>query len=190
MVTPVEVIFRQSLEEPSAPGAKLRRSGPTCGLQFKRGLGFNPSGLGISSTKRMEILLNLVWLLLGIGLLSQWCRFASRPSGDRDIMPPHTRMALQLLALGLVLVILFPVVSLSDDLVLAMQSPAETNCCVRKGSVSNAVPSMLATAAWLRPVQWIVSYATSMQMPSSDSLAHFVQNPALRRVDNRPPPVV
>ena len=58
----------------------------------------------------MELLLNLAWLLLALPAFWLWCGSRSAPRG-----PKFT--ALQcLLALGCMLVILFPVVSATDDL--------------------------------------------------------------------------
>ncbi len=66
----------------------------------------------------MELLLNLAWLLLALPAFWLWHR--SRSAG-----PGHGVNALQcLLALGCLLVILFPVVSATDDL-RAMRSEME-----------------------------------------------------------------
>lgn len=58
----------------------------------------------------MELLLNLAWLLLALPAFWLWRRSKNAPFG-------HRSSALQcLLALGCLLVILFPVVSATDDL--------------------------------------------------------------------------
>ncbi len=59
----------------------------------------------------MELLLNLVWLVVACSALAHWGR-------QRAHVPADGRRAwrLELCALGCALVLLFPIISLSDDL--------------------------------------------------------------------------
>jgi hypothetical protein len=70
----------------------------------------------------MELLLNLAWALLSIGLIGMWLR----GSGSNPA-PRH----LQGMALAVVVLLLLPVISLSDDL-MAAQGLAETDTCLRR----------------------------------------------------------
>src|ERR1700677_1553897 len=70
----------------------------------------------------MELLLNLAWVLLATLMFYLWLRFAPL----RGVRPQ-----LQFVALAVLLLILFPVISVSDDL-QAVQNPAEADCLVRR----------------------------------------------------------
>jgi hypothetical protein len=64
------------------------------------------------STHFMEVLLNSIWLVVAIGAIVLW-----RPEGDRPI--PRGRglsRCFGLIALVCALVLLFPIISLTDDL--------------------------------------------------------------------------
>jgi hypothetical protein len=70
----------------------------------------------------MEILLNSVWALVVTAIVCLWVRFGERTNGDRRT--PFVAMAM-------LIVILFPVISVSDDL-WSIQNPAETDTCQRR----------------------------------------------------------
>jgi hypothetical protein len=103
----------------------------------------------------MELLLNLAWVLLVVPAYWLWRRNA----GAR---PARRVSSLQcLLALGCVLVLLFPVISASDDL-HAMRSEMEESAsskrtvrqaaCDRSSTWTNRLqgtPAMAACATWL-----------------------------------------
>jgi len=74
--------------------------------------------LPLLSLRVMELLLNLAWLLLTLPAYWLW-------RGSRSACTEHKSSPLQcLLALGCVLVILFPVISATDD-VMAMRTEME-----------------------------------------------------------------
>jgi hypothetical protein len=87
-----------------------------------------------------------------------------------------------------VILILLPAISMTDDLVAA-QNPAEIDCSVRRGQ------------GWTSPHS-IVPVTASLPLPgfSAPSLPFFqagtpsqvstplTENPALRSIENRPPP--
>jgi hypothetical protein len=75
----------------------------------------------------MELLLNLVWLLLAVPAYRLW-RASRNPSARGKLS------ALQaLLALGCVLVVLFPIISATDDL-CAMRTEMEENSSSRRSA--------------------------------------------------------
>jgi len=135
----------------------------------------------------MEILLNLVWSLMGATLALLWfCSVLTGRTGS-PITPLAGRRT-QLLALLLVLLILFPVISLSDDRMAATQNPAETDCSLRKGSDSNNTQQLLPASTEPEVGPMISLIDPSLLIEMSTPLKRAIQNPALRRVDNRPPP--
>jgi hypothetical protein len=101
----------------------------------------------------MELLLNLVWVLLALPAYWLW-----RRSGDSERGPGKLQC---LLALGCVLVLLFPVISATDDLHAMraeMEESASSKRAVRqagseKGSAwvnrLQGPPALMASATWL-----------------------------------------
>lgn len=70
----------------------------------------------------MELILNLVWAVLACaGILSWMHADKSTDSSKRT----------QVVALLMLIVILFPVISVTDD-IWAAQNPAETDSCIRR----------------------------------------------------------
>jgi hypothetical protein len=128
----------------------------------------------------MELVLNLAWVLLAAWMVILWLRFGPRTGADRRT---------QMVALAVLILILFPVISVTDDL-QAMQNPAETDSCLRKGHVvSNAHSIFPAVAALPLPVFAELSFG-QLQLAAPGVLpAPVVSHPALAPVQNRPPPV-
>lgn len=74
----------------------------------------------------MELLLNLLWFSVSVSLVVLW---------TRAIRLGHTRISWSTLAaLALLLVLLLPVISMTDDLV-AMAAPLEDDHPVRRGEM-------------------------------------------------------
>ena len=74
----------------------------------------------------MELLLNLLWLSVSVSLVALWAR---------AIRLGHTRINWHTLAaLALLVVLLLPVISMTDDLV-AMAAPLEDDHPVRRGEM-------------------------------------------------------
>jgi len=126
----------------------------------------------------MELILNLAWMLLVALLLMRWksLRFAQR-------MHPH----LQLIAIGLIAVLLFPAISVTDDL-LAPQALAESDTSLRRDQGQNLLPAEIPALAALL-------FADSA--PAGKAFCGFVLNlqhekgthPAYSaELYNRPPP--
>ena len=74
----------------------------------------------------MELLLNIVWLLLSLSLVFLWKRGVRR-FGTQSKLPD---LRIQLIALALLVVILLPVVSMTDD--MQAMSTAEIEHVTRK----------------------------------------------------------
>src|SRR5580704_4662108 len=102
----------------------------------------------------MELLLNLAWMLLALPAYWLW-RLDAGARVERRISPLQC-----LLALGCVLVLLFPVISASDDL-HAMRAEMEESASSKRtvrpaGSDKNSAwvnrlqgpPALVASAAW------------------------------------------
>jgi hypothetical protein len=129
----------------------------------------------------MEFALNLAWSLLAVAMVCAWLRQLPHPSPSRRG---------QIVALGLLLVILLPAISMTDDLVAA-QNPAEIDSCLRRDhdyarahAVLPIVPSLPALAFAGVP------FATLHPASPGIVPAPIFHSPALARILNRPPPAV
>jgi hypothetical protein len=125
------------------------------------------------------LLLNLVWVLLTVALVRLWLQHGSRDS---------VRWGTQAAALLMAAVILFPVISVTDDL-QALQNPAELDCCARRHHAATSPRSIpTATAALPAPFYADVSLSFLRAAAPSRVPAPLVENPALASIENRPPP--
>jgi hypothetical protein len=127
----------------------------------------------------MELVLNLAWMVLAALTYWMWVGYAPRKGADRRT---------QLVALALVILILFPVISVTDDLLMA-QNPAETDCCQRKDHVHanhHPLPHPAPVSA-LPSVAAIPSSSPGFTVPNHLA-APQVNVPALHSIQNRPPP--
>jgi hypothetical protein len=89
----------------------------------------------------VELALNLIWALLGTLGLVCWLSSA-RVSGQRR--------STQLLALATVALILFPVISVTDDF-WAAQNPAEADSCYRRHDLVAHQHSIIPQSAFSPP---------------------------------------
>lgn len=128
----------------------------------------------------MELTLNLGWALVAIWMLCAWVRTAPRKATDRRI---------QMVALAVVILILLPAISMTDDLVAA-QNPAEIDCCARRNHDHDASPHSIPPATASLPLPsytgislTFVGMAAPGRLPSP-----LVENPSLASIQNRPPP--
>jgi hypothetical protein len=126
------------------------------------------------------MILNLAWALCSLGLISLWMR-----SRSLSAIPRKT----QLLALAMVVLMLLPVISLSDDL-MAMQGPAETDSSVRRVLDNDQGHPSIVPAIMGMPEQ-IFSVPSTVGW-SQDSLQSYNLAPQpiflTRSLDSRPPP--
>lgn len=127
----------------------------------------------------MELLLNLAWVALAALMFGMWLRFGVRNGPDRRV---------QFVALAVLTAILFPVISVTDDL-QAAQNPAEVDCCVRRvheGASAHifhpgaAPPPPLAFAA--------LTFGPGVRTIVDRRRVPRVDLPALASIQNRPPP--
>ena len=132
----------------------------------------------------METFLNLVWALLVALMFGLWLHFAPRSGSNRRVDSPQ----IQFVALVVLILLLFPVISVTDDL-QAVQNPAETDSCQRRDHVcvtahspspAVAAPPQLAFAGLSIPYFRLAA--------PSGLFTPVVDNPALARIENRPPP--
>jgi len=135
----------------------------------------------------MEFLLNLAWLLMALPAWWLW-------RNSRSIRTPHRFSSLQcLLALGCVLVMLFPVISATDD-VLAMRTEMEesplSKRSIRQANDKSAVSNSRSQA----PAVFVgarASFALAIEhgdLPLVPSLS-FPATPPVHTA-SRAPPVV
>jgi len=127
----------------------------------------------------MELVLNLVWLTLAAALMGHWLRHASESGSDRRM---------QLVSLVVLIFILLPAISMTDDL-LAAQNPAEADCCLRRDhdySNPHSIFPAVATpplAVFGDPGLRLISTLTAGFVSEP-----VVDSPALAAIQNRPPP--
>ena len=127
----------------------------------------------------MELFLNSVWALLALAIVCFWLRQES---------PGHTRRRSPFIALVMLIVVLFPVISVSDDL-WSMQNPAETDSCQRRAHLASS-PHSLFPAISALPESPFAGLASHWQqlIVSANLAPRTVDNPAFDAVQNRPPP--
>lgn len=130
----------------------------------------------------MELLLNLVGTLAATALVFAWLFCARAESGH------GASRKTQLVALVLLILIIFPVISVTDDL-LAAANTAETDVLSRRdhgfaGFIAAVPPGILPGEAVLP-----VPAANSWRLLASLELQFSVPAaPALAPIENRPPP--
>lgn len=128
----------------------------------------------------MELTLNLAWALIATIVLGVWLLVAPTV--------PVLRHR-QLVAVILLVLILFPVISVTDDL-LATQNPAEADCCLRKDHSLSGVHSIFSAIASLPMPAFADLTLTPLYSRASGSfLAPLILHPSHDSVQNRPPPV-
>jgi len=127
----------------------------------------------------MELCLNLAWVLLAALIFFLWLRLAPR-SGASPRM--------QFVALALLILILFPVISVTDDLQAAL-NPAETDTCLRRDHACSTPHSIFPAVAGL-PLAAIAERSIGIRRIAAPShlAAPTLDHPALVSVQNRPPP--
>jgi hypothetical protein len=94
----------------------------------------------------------------------------------------------QLVALALLILILFPVISVTDDL-LAAQNPAETDSCVRRDYAAQLLQQISPFAVGLpEPAVAELPFGFLRSASASAVPVLIVNSPALAPIENRPPP--
>ncbi len=131
------------------------------------------------------MLFNLLWLALSGALLGFWLRSPHRWADESS----RTSTRMQIMALAVLIVILLPVVSLTDDL-QACTAPAEVEHLARRDFQSHT-DSPLHTASAVVPA--LISFQKTFGLQTLSHLAPSVEIVTLDRrylsvVGNRPPP--
>ena len=133
----------------------------------------------------MELLLNLAWLLLAAVMIALWLRPGAGEGAGRGV---GRRM--QFVSLLMVILILLPAISMTDDL-RAAQNPAEVDSSLRRDHDYAYNPHSIipAVAALLLPSLRGLSLQP-LTLFTVDTLATpAYHSPALSAIQNRPPPV-
>lgn len=127
----------------------------------------------------MEFFLNLAGAFVALALVCLWLRWAPHAGVDRRT---------QLVALALLILILFPVISVTDDL-QATQNPAELDSSVRRGHGVSSVHFIVPTAVTPpQPALAELSLGFLRCAAPSNLLVPTVDHPGLAAIQNRPPP--
>jgi hypothetical protein len=126
----------------------------------------------------MEILLNLVWVLLAIVIVRLWLRDVPREGASRRT---------QIAALAMLILILFPVISVTDDL-QAAQNLAEDDTYLRRDPTVSQHSIYPEVALLPRSTFTEFSFVYLWIKAPGHLPALTVHNPALTAIHNRPPP--
>ncbi|MGA2250137.1 hypothetical protein [Terracidiphilus sp.] len=129
----------------------------------------------------MEIFLNIAWAVLAIALVVLWLRIGCRMDQSRRS---------QIIAIAVLIAILFPVISVSDDL-MAVQNSAETDNGQRRDHLASGDAHLLHTATAIEPPPIITGAAFGfLQHVSPGQDAPKVSDHLkLTPYANRPPPM-
>ena len=126
----------------------------------------------------MELALNLVWVMLAVWMSWLWLRTSARPGN----------MRFQIVALALLLLILFPVISVTDDL-QALQNPAETDACLRRDHTPASSHAAFHAGPPLLPAApGSLFFGARRIAVAAIRIAPSLASPALAPIQNRPPP--
>jgi hypothetical protein len=127
----------------------------------------------------MELILNLVWTMLAAVCAGFWMRHARRKS-----ISPRA----QAVALLVLVVILLPVISVTDDL-QTLQNPAEIDCCARRHHAASSPHSIFPAVAMPPPPMMAKLSFGFLRIAAPDNIpAPTIKIPALESIQNRPPP--
>jgi hypothetical protein len=129
----------------------------------------------------METILNLVWALLAVVFVRLWIRHAPRQGTSRPM---------QVVAVVTFLLMLFPVISVTDDL-QAAQNPADVEVYLRRCHTAVSQQVISPAIAMLPPASFAGLFFGYQRLAAPSSLPiPTVNNPALTSIQNRPPPTV
>lgn len=130
----------------------------------------------------MEMTLNLAWAALAVWMLWAWVRYAPREGA-----PGRVDWRVQLVALGLVILILLPAISLTDDLTAA-RNPAEVDTCLRRDH-DWLHPHLLLPAAEALVIPLFAGLSLgAVELISRIAPLVATTDAALNPIENRPPP--
>jgi hypothetical protein len=128
----------------------------------------------------VEIFLNFSWAILAVTLVVLWLRIGCRLDQSRRS---------QIVAIAVLIAILFPVISVSDDLIAA-PNPAETDNCQRWDHLVPGSTHLLQLAAVAPPsIRTEIPFGVVQYILPGKPALRIVARPALTSIANRPPPV-
>jgi hypothetical protein len=127
----------------------------------------------------METILNLAWLILAFVLVRLWVFYAPQDGVSGRM---------QIVALAMLIVILFPVISVTDDL-WSIQYPAETDASLRRDILASN-PHSIFPAATALPELAVEDPGVACKRLETplQSLLIAIDKPGLDPIENRPPP--
>jgi hypothetical protein len=144
----------------------------------------------LQSRAGVEILLNCLWLVLGLSLISAWSTHAwrTRTCESGDLLPSRR---LQFTALLLLVILLFPVISLTDD-IATYTAPSDAERALRLHDPFDG--SQPAQALLPSTMAWMDVFADLLRQGPSrpvEEEANVMVQLAVTRlpIDSRPPPV-
>jgi hypothetical protein len=143
----------------------------------------------LQSRTGVEILLNCVWLVLGLSLLSVWSGHAWRThtAGPERLLPSRR---LQFTALLLLVILLFPVISVTDDIAMCT-APRDAERALRLHDPFDSAqptPALLPSAmAWMDTISLMLRTGPSRPV-EQDAKVTILLAGTLFPVDSRPPP--
>ena len=127
----------------------------------------------------MELTLNLGWTVLAIAMCWLWARHPRREGRGREA---------QFVSLVLVLVTMFTVITMYDDMAMA-QKPAETRCFQREDDLGAHAHSPFHPVVASTPALVVVPPLNRFRSIVPNSLPGWtVKNPFISAIQNRPPP--
>jgi hypothetical protein len=143
----------------------------------------------LQSASGVEILLNCVWLVLGLSLISAWSVHACRSHAcEPENLLPSRR--LQFTALLLLVILLFPVISLTDD-IARCTAPRDAERALRlHDPFDGAQPTaaLLPSAmAWMDALSVVLQSGPARPVEQDAKLTALLSGTRLP-IDSRPPP--
>jgi hypothetical protein len=129
----------------------------------------------------MELFFNLAWLVVAGVLVTLWLR----DNGQR-----HAECRGQVIAMAVLIAILFPVISVSDDL-QAIQNASEVDNYLRRDHLvpSNPGPVQPMLAVILPAMSTGLGFGFLRFIAANLLTVLEPEHPEIAGIDNRPPPV-
>jgi hypothetical protein len=143
----------------------------------------------LQSQTGVEILLNCVWLVLGLSLISAWSGhvWRTRTAGPEKLLPSRR---LQFTAILLLVILLFPVISVTDDIAMCT-APRDAERALRLHDPfdsSQPAPALLpSTMAWMDTISLMLRTGPSGPVEQDATLTILLAGTVFP-VDSRPPP--
>jgi hypothetical protein len=127
----------------------------------------------------MELTLNLEWMAIAIVMCCLWVYHGRREGLGRSA---------QFVSLGLVLLMMFVVITMYDDIAIA-QNPAETRCFQREDDLgAHAHAPLHPSVASIPTLAAALPFNTFRFVVFRSSFVPAAKVPALSSILNRPPP--